>query len=171
MEKVLEGIQKTRCLLDDTKVAGSSEDEHLQLLDQVLERLNRYNLTVNRKKCSFFQQGIYKVPEKVKAVLEAPQPSNVIQLRGIVNYYHRFLPNRAHKLAPLHHLLQNNVKWAWTPEFVTDLHEVQQVMASDIIVTHFDLNQPITLSYYASPYGLGEVLLPYKTDHKYLVTL
>ena len=82
---------------------------------------------MNRKKYSFFQEevtycrfcidgdGIHKVPEKVKAVLEAPQPSNVSHLRaflGMVNYYHKFLPNLSHKLAPLHHLLQKNVKWA-----------------------------------------------------------
>ena len=48
MEQVLEGIPKTQCLLDDIIVAGSSEEEHLQLLDRVLERLNRYSLTVNR---------------------------------------------------------------------------------------------------------------------------
>ena len=44
MEQVLEGIPKTQCFMDDIIVAGSSEEEHLQLLDWVLERLNRYNL-------------------------------------------------------------------------------------------------------------------------------
>ena len=173
IEQVLEGIPKTQCLLDDIIVAGSSEEEHLQLLDRVLERLNRYNLTVNRKKCSFFQkevtycgfridkEGLHKVPEKVNAVLEAPQPRNVTQLRaflGMVNYYHRFLPNLSHKLAPLHRLLQKNIKWAWTPECVTAFQGVQQLMASDIILTHFDPNFPVTVSCDASPYGLGAVL-------------
>ena len=48
MEQVLEGIPKTQCLLDDIIVAGSSEEEHLQFLDWVLERLNRYNLITSQ---------------------------------------------------------------------------------------------------------------------------
>ena len=39
MEQVLVRIQKTECLLDDIIVAGTSMEEHLMLLEQVLERL------------------------------------------------------------------------------------------------------------------------------------
>ena len=118
IEIVLEGIPKTQCLLDDIIVAGAGEEEHLQLLEQVLERLNRYHLTINKRKCVFFQKEVsycgyrvdgeglhkHKTAEKVQSVTEAPPPSNVSQLRaflGTVNYYHRFLPNLPTTLAPL----------------------------------------------------------------------
>ena len=119
MEKVLEGILKTLCLLDDIIVAGSSMEEHLRLLEQVLERLTQYNLTLDKKKCSFLQPaitycgfdgdgaGLHKTPDKIQAVVEASQPDNLTQLRaflGMVNCYHRFLPNLSHKIASLHHL-------------------------------------------------------------------
>ena len=43
------------------------------------------------------------MPERVQAVVEVPSPKNVSQLRaflGMVNYYHRFLPNLSQQLAP-----------------------------------------------------------------------
>ena len=68
-------------------------------------------LALNKKKCSFLQPeitycgfhvdgaGLHKTPEKIRAVVEAPQPDNITQLRaflGMVNYYHRFLLNLTH---------------------------------------------------------------------------
>ena len=54
IEQVLAGIPKTQCLLDDIIVAGSTDEEHLKLLDEVLGRLNEYNLSINKKKSKFF---------------------------------------------------------------------------------------------------------------------
>ena len=53
MELILQGIQKTQCLLDDIIVVGSSEEEHFHILEQVLERLERHNLAINMEKCAF----------------------------------------------------------------------------------------------------------------------
>ena len=125
MELILQGIPKTQCLLDDIIVAGSSEEEHFHILEQVLERLERHNLAIDMDKCafSFFQtslefcghridaDGLHKTQAKMRAITEAPVPRDVSQLRaflGLVNYYNRFLPNLANTLAPLHRLLQKN---------------------------------------------------------------
>ena len=125
MEQVWPGIPKTQCLLDDII---STDEEHLKLLDEVLGRLNEYNLTINKKISKFFQreivycgfwidvEGLHKMPERVQAVVEVPSPNNVSKLRaflGMVNYYHRFLSNLSHQLAPLHRLLWADVKWTW----------------------------------------------------------
>ena len=48
-------------------------------------------------------EGIYPLPEKVRAVREAPTPKDVSQLRlflGLVNYYGKFLPNVQHYFIP-----------------------------------------------------------------------
>ena len=54
MEMILQGIPKTQCLIDDIIVAGSDEEEHFHFLEQVLERLERHNLVINKDKCEFF---------------------------------------------------------------------------------------------------------------------
>ena len=49
--------------------------------------------------------------EKVKAIKEAPAPTNVTQLcsfLGLVNYYNKFLPNLATNLTPLYSLLNKH---------------------------------------------------------------
>ncbi|KAL5510573.1 hypothetical protein EMCRGX_G006138 [Ephydatia muelleri] len=123
MELIQQGIPKTQCLLDDIIVAGSNEEEHFHILEQVLERLERHNLAINMDKCAFFQtslefcghridaDGLHKTQAKMRAITEAPVPRDVSQLRaflGLVNYYNWFLPNLANTLAPLHRLLQKN---------------------------------------------------------------
>eukprot|EP00731_Ephydatia_muelleri_P032793 Em0024g337a len=95
MELIQKGIPKTQCLLDDIIVAGSSEEEHFHILEQVLERLERHNLAIDMDKCafSFFQtslefcghridaDGLHKTQAKMRAITEAPVPRDVSQLR------------------------------------------------------------------------------------------
>ena len=99
----------------------------------------------------------------------------ITQLRaflGMVNYYHRFLPNLSHKLAPLHQLLQKGVKWEWTEDCMQAFQDVKQLMASETVLSHFKPTQAVTLACDASPYGLGAVLshvLPDGTEHQLLM--
>ncbi|XP_033109865.1 uncharacterized protein K02A2.6-like isoform X2 [Anneissia japonica] len=93
MDQVLQNIPFTSCILDDMTTSGRSTEEHLNNLDTVLERLNTYNLRVNREKCEFFEdsvtycghiinlEGLQKSPDKISAVLNAPKPENTQQLR------------------------------------------------------------------------------------------
>lgn len=63
---------------------------------------------INLEKCEFFlpqvdylghtlsEKGISPNSDKIKAIVEAPSPSNCAQLQsylGLLNYYSRFLPN------------------------------------------------------------------------------
>ena len=173
MELILQGIPKTQCLLDDIIVAGSSEEEHFHILEQVLERLERHNLAINMDKCAFFQtslefcghridaDGLHKTQGKIRAITEAPVPRDVSQLRaflGLVNYYNRFLPNLANTLAPLHQLLQKNTKWCWSKECTESFAKVKNAIASDLVFTHFNPRMPLVLACDASAYSLGAVL-------------
>ena len=112
-------------------ISGKTNDEHLANLGAVLERLERFGLRANLEKCEFFkeqvtycghvisEEGLRKSPDKVNAVLNAPKPENVQQLRsflGLVNYYRSFLPNLSTVLGPLNELLQGDKAWTWTPQ-------------------------------------------------------
>ena len=57
--------------------------------------------------------GLKPSQSKVKAMEEAPIPTNVSELKsflGLVNYYSKFLPNLATSLVPLYRLLSKNTK-------------------------------------------------------------
>ena len=134
---------------------------------------------------------MHKTPEKIQAVVDAPSPANLSQLRaflGMINYYHRFLPDLSTRLEPLHHLLQKeakwvwsedcakafqeikqliasdlvlvhfNAKWVWSEDCAKAFQEIKQLIASDLVLVHFNPELPLTLSCDASPYGLGAVL-------------
>ena len=65
------------------------------------------------------EQGIHPTEEKVRAIEEAPAPTNVTQLHsflGLINYYHKFLPSLAATLTPLYKLLNKCQRWAWTDQ-------------------------------------------------------
>ena len=94
--------------IDDILVTGKSEEEHLQTVDEVLSRLEAAGLRLKRDKCTFMlpsveylghtilAEGLQPTTEKVRAIVDAPAPQNVSQLRsflGLVNYYGKFLPN------------------------------------------------------------------------------
>ena len=170
---MLQGVAKTQCLLDDIIIAGADEDEHFKILEEVLSRLSRRNMTINMEKCAFFQDslkfcghridaaGLHMTPSKITAVVEVPNPQDISQLRaflGLVNYYNRFLPNLASVLVPLHKLLQKKTKWHWATDCERAFQEVKQMIASERVLTHFNPDVPLLVSCDASPYGLGAVL-------------
>ena len=126
MDQVLEGIPMTRCILDDIITSGENDEDHLQNLRTIFERLATYGLKANNAKCEFFKssikfcghvisdKGLQQDESKVKAIVEAPAPQNVSELLswlGMVTYYHKFLPNIAAKLQPLYDLTKDDVKW------------------------------------------------------------
>ena len=96
MDQVLLGLPYTHCYLDDILISGPDEQTHLKALDSVLGRLEEYGLHLKQEKCLFFQEsveylghiidaaGLHKSPEKVRAIVEAPAPCDVSQLRSFL---------------------------------------------------------------------------------------
>ena len=82
----------------------------------MLRRLDNTGMRLKQEKCKFNQtqveylghiiseQGISPSETKVQAIRDAPEPTNVTELKaflGLLKYYGRFLPNLS---ATLHHL-------------------------------------------------------------------
>ena len=173
MDSLLQGMEGVSVYIDDILITGSSIDEHLQTLDNVLQRVESAGLRLNRSKCFFLrprieylgyaidEQGLHPTEEKVKAIKEAPTPKNVSELRsflGIINYYSRFLPNLSTRLAPLYKLLHKDEKFHWNEEQDEAFKAAKQALQSDSLLVHFDSMKPLILACDASQYGLGAVL-------------
>ena len=116
IESLLQGVSNISVYIDDIL---ASEMEHLQTLEQVITRLEQAGMQLKKSKCTFLMNsmeyldhcisvdGIRPSPERKQAVIEAPAPQNLEQLRsflGLVNYYGKFLPNLANTLSPLYRL-------------------------------------------------------------------
>ena len=99
--------------------------------------------------------------DKVDAVLNAPMPQNVAQLRsllGLVNYYNRYLPNLATVIKPLYELLEKNRKWVWSDACQLAFENIKKLITSEPVLTHYDPTAPVRIACDASPYSLGAVL-------------
>lgn len=113
------------------------------------------------------KQGLRPFPDKVKAITEARSPMNVTELRaflGMTQYYARFLPNLSTQLSPLHELLKERSPWCWTEECQAAFVQIEQLLASADVLTHYGVNRPIRLECDASSVGLGAVISHEMTD-------
>jgi hypothetical protein len=125
MDTILQGIPGTICYVDDILVTGATEEEHLRNLEEVFHLLQDHNIRVKKEKCRFLQnsvdylghrvdaEGLRPLPDKLEAIVKAPLPQDVHQLRsflGLLSYYRKFLSNLAAVVQPLNDLLQKGKK-------------------------------------------------------------
>ena len=106
-------------------------------------------------------KGLQPTTQKVRAITEAPRPTNVTQLKsflGMLNYYGKFLPNLSTHLAPLYALLQKQSCWSWGSQQDKAFKKAKSMLTSSCLLTHYDPTKPLILACDASPYGLGAVL-------------
>lgn len=104
-----------------------TREGHLEILDKIFTRLEKFNVRLNPKKCVFgvtstkllgcivSAKGIEVDPTKVKAIMEIP-PKNISQLRSLQGRFQsirRFIKQLANKTHPFNHLLHKNVSFKW----------------------------------------------------------
>ena len=81
-------------------MTGSTAEEHLQNLENVLRRPQEYGIRAKRAKCSFLSEkveylghridseGLHTMASKVEAISMAPQPRNVLLgCTAMANFY------------------------------------------------------------------------------------
>ena len=97
ISELFEGFKNVRAYIDDLLVINKGDwDEHLDILDKVLQRLAEAGLKVNAEK-SFFgrpeceylgywvtQDGIKPLDKKVEAIHNLKPPKTTKQVRGFV---------------------------------------------------------------------------------------
>ena len=173
IDQAIQGIDMVCAIQDDVIISGRNDDEHLRNLEEVFSRFQKLGLKLKLEKCAFFEDsvvffalrvskdGVQPTEDKVRAIKEAPTPTNVNELRswlGMLNFHAKFLPNISTVLAPLHDLLGNRA-WQWTSECDRAFQQAKDLLTSDRVLVHYDANLPLYLAVDASPYGLGAVIL------------
>ena len=173
MEELLHDIENVSVYLDDILVKGSTREEHDKTLRLVLSKLQSAGLKLKLDKChigvpsvtylgyKLDKEGIHPTEEKVKAISEAPAPTNITQLRaylGLLNFYRRFLPKAATLLEPLNRLLKANTPWSWGVEQDSAFKKSKEILLNSEALVHFDPKLPLVVVADSSSYGIGGVL-------------
>ena len=107
------------------------------------------------------EDGLSKSKDKVKAIVAAPRPTTVTELKsfiGMVNYYSKFVNNLADKLSPLYNLLKKGVKFVWNQECESTFEKIKLIIASEEVLTYFNPDLPIIVTCDASERGIAGVL-------------
>ncbi|XP_054279059.1 uncharacterized protein K02A2.6-like [Macrosteles quadrilineatus] len=173
IDQVVQNLEGTVAYFDDIVVQGCTFEECKSRLIKVLEKLEKHNLHVNVEKCKFFERklqylghiiskdGIQKSPEKVRAIQDAPRPSNITGVRqflGLVQYYSKFIKDASTVLNPLHQLLRKDKRFHWSQECEKAFTRVKEEIASDTVLTPYNPDLPVILATDASSVGLSAVL-------------
>ena len=173
LETLLSGLPHVGVFLDDIGVTGKDDAEHMANLEEVFRRLEDEGLKINTNKCRWMadeiqylgycisKDGVRPTDQNLKAVLEAPEPENVAQVRsylGMLNYYGKFIKNLSTIAAPMYRLLRGEVKWNWGKAEKDSFEATKRCLCKAPVLAHFDMDAPVVVSADASPYGVGAVL-------------
>jgi hypothetical protein len=153
----------------------------------------QHNIKINLQKCVFgnkevsylgFQlteEGIKPGTDKLKAVKNAPLPSNVHEVRqflGLCNFFRGHVRNFAQLTSPLTALTKKECPWKGgqlPPDALQAFLELQTYLCSEPIVDYPHSNRPYALIVNASlgddkkPGGLGAILTQMNSNGQHCV--
>ncbi|KAL3503963.1 hypothetical protein ACH5RR_033804 [Cinchona calisaya] len=159
--------------MDDFSVFGSSFDNCLANLYNVLKRYVETNLVLNWKKCHFMtREGIvlgHKVSSKgievdrakVEVTEKLTPPVNVKGIRcflGYAGFYRRFIRNFSHISRPLCLLLQKDYPFHFDDSCLKAFNELKHALVVAPVIVAPNWSLPFELMCDTSDYAMGAVL-------------
>ena len=130
----------------------------------------------------FSSDGLSPDPEKVKAIIDMPRPTDVqgvLRLIGVVTYLAKFLPELSTVCEPLRHLTDKDVNFDWLQHHDTTLDKINKLITEAPVLSYYDANQDVVIECLAivfvthrfEQYILGRDKVLVLTDHKPLMNI
>jgi len=164
---------KVAVFIDDVIVGTGIEEEHDELVAEVIKRLEENDLYVKPEKCKWKvkeveflgvvigPEGIKMEKEKVKGVLEWPTPKcikDVQKFLGLANYYRWFIEGFATVARLLHNLVKKDKKWDWTERQEKAFKELKEQFTKETVLAAPDIDKKMRMEVDTSDYTMGGVL-------------
>lgn len=164
----------TLAFLDDIIVYSKTQEEHLEHLRQVLNRLRDNNLTVKAEKVKFCFEEIkflghliskdqLKIdPDRTVVMQECPRPKDkkgVSRFIGMASYFSKFIPNYAELAVPLNDLRKKSAVFVWSNREEESFQKLKDAVSRPPVLAIPDYTKPFVLQTDASDRALGSVLL------------
>ena len=166
--------------LDDILIYSSTQQEHLEHVRKVMDKLYQNQWYCKLKKCEFAATSVEYLghivsngkisidPDKMKAVTEWKVPfKNVTEVQsflGLVGYYRKFIPHFSHIARHLHELTKKNIEFKWEEKHTQAVDKLKAAIVSPDCLAIFDSERETILTTDACDSALGAVLMQ-KYDH------
>ena len=178
--EVLEGLSGTEAIIDDILVYGCGDTteeaiiDHDRKLRDLLERARSVGLKFNKDKLKLRQSevkymgqiltadGMRPDPEKVKAIVNMPRPTDVKAVQrfiGLATYLSKYLPHLSEACEPLRRLTDKDAVFAWQSQQENAFNAVKQLVSTEPVLRYYDVTEEVTIQCDASEVGLGATLL------------
>ena len=150
MEQVLSGMTSICVMLDDVLITGQNDNEHMQNLEEVFQRFQKYGLRLRKEKCAFLQssvkyyglciskEGVSITKERLEAIHIAPHPNNITELHsflGLLSTLSSFIPNLSELAHPLNELLCNK-PWKWNESCEKSFQRLKVAVTTETVLAH-----------------------------------
>jgi hypothetical protein len=160
--------------IDDILIFSKNEEEHVEHLRIVLQRLRDHKLYAKFSKCEFWldsvkflghtisNEGISVDPSNVQEVMDWKPPKSVHQIRsflGLAGYYHCIVPDFSRIAKPMTEMLKKGVKFVWDEKCENAFQTLKQHLTSAPVLAQPDNSKPYEVYCDGSSTGLGCVLM------------
>ena len=159
--------------MDDILIYSKHLKEHRQVVQEVLKRLEHYDLYLKPEKCEFEKDSMEYLgmiiqprevqmdPGKVAAVKDWPTPTTLKEVRvfiGFANFYRRFIRDFSTMARPLHDLTKKDVPWHWSQEQQEAFNTIKKQFCEEPILKVYDPELPTHVKCDASGFATGGIL-------------
>jgi hypothetical protein len=159
--------------VDDILAKSKKEEDHVQVLRRLFERLQKYQLKLNLAKCSFgvktgkllgfivSDRGIEVDPDKAKAIQEMPAPKIEKEVRsflGRLNYIARFISQLTVTCEPIFHLLKKKNHGVWDNDCQEAFDKIKRYLQNPPLLVPPTPGKPLILYLTVTETAMGYVL-------------
>ena len=170
--------------IDDMLVKSTTAELHIAHLSEAFKILREYNMKLNPAKCAFGvsagkflgfivnNRGIEANPNKIKAVLDMPPPSNIKEvqhLTGRIAALSRFVSKASDKCQPFFQVLKK--VFSWDTHYEEAFSALKTYLSSPPILVSPSEGELLTLYLVVSDFSTSTVLIKDKDRVQHLVTI
>jgi len=175
-EKIDRGVVEYN---DNILPYSKTEEEHIELVRWVLQKLTENNLCVKIDKYLFhipevefvgFQvgkQAIQRSQKKLEDLVNWPAPRNIKEVQrfiGFANFYRRFIQGFTSLTFPIQVLTYNRVMWNWSKKCEKAFVELKYKFTTAPILCHYHPERKKQIKKDASDLCKGGILSQYEPD-------
>lgn len=184
IDNILRNTSNNFRYIDDILIFSDNEKDHQKHIQNIKNKLDEFGIIINSKKSEFnkleidflgytiSQNSIQPRKSRLETIKNWPTPETENDLRkflGLVNFYHRFIPNVASLTKSLHDLIlsrkKSHRKITLNKNAEENFIKIKELFYNQCILTHPIPDAPLSIWTDASDNAIGAVLHQWVDNH------